>query len=61
ELGQLDPEAIKIVKEEACPEAESANDSHDALVICGFLTAEEGKINGWKLFFDQLISENRAT
>ncbi|GJM17048.1 MAG: ATP-dependent DNA helicase [Thermodesulfobacteriota bacterium] len=61
ELGQLDPEAIKIVKSEAWPEAENADDLHDALVLCGFLTAEEGEINGWKQFFDQLISENRAT
>jgi len=61
ELGQLDPEAIKIVREEAWPEAENADDLHDALVLCGFLTAEEGEINDWKLFFDQLVSENRAT
>lgn len=61
ELGRLDPEAIKIVKDEAWPEVENSDDLHDALVLCGFLTAEEGEINGWKLFFDQLVSENRAT
>jgi ATP-dependent Lhr-like helicase len=61
ELGQLDPEAIKIVKDEAWPEAENADDLHDALVLCGFLTSEEGDFNSWKPFFDQLISGNRAT
>jgi len=61
ELGQLDPEAIKIVKDEAWPEAENADDLHDALVLSGFLTEEEGNLNGWTTFFDELITENRAT
>lgn len=61
ELGQLDPEAIRIVKEEAWPEAECADDLHDALVLCGFLTAEEGAQKGWVSFFDELVSQNRAT
>jgi len=61
ELGQLDLAAIKIVKDEAWPEAENADDLHDALVLCGFLTAEEGNLNGWAAFFDELITENRAT
>ncbi len=61
ELGQLDPEAIKIVKDEAWPEAENADDLHDALVLCGFLTSKESKENGWPIFFDELIAENRAS
>ena len=61
ELGQLDPEAIKIVKDEAWPEADNADDLHDALVLCGFLTSEEGKNNGWESFFSELTTENRAT
>lgn len=61
ELGQLDPEAIKIVKDEAWPEAENADDLHDALVLCGFLTSEEGENNGWEPYFSELTAENRAT
>ena len=61
ELGQLDPEAIKIVKDEAWPEAENADDLHDALVLCGFLTLKEAEDNRWMPFFNELISENRAT
>ncbi|HBN22098.1 MAG TPA: ATP-dependent DNA helicase, partial [Holosporales bacterium] len=52
---------IKIVKDEAWPEAETADDLHDALVLCGFLTAEEGGFNEWTTFFDELVSQNRAT
>lgn len=61
ELGQLDLAAIKVVKDEAWPEAENADDLHDALVLCGFLTAEEANLNEWTAFFDVLVAENRAT
>ncbi|MGB3364214.1 MAG: ATP-dependent DNA helicase, partial [Thermodesulfobacteriota bacterium] len=61
ELGQLDPQAIKIVRDEAWPEAENADDLHDALVLSGFLTIEEAEYDRWMPYFDELISENRAT
>lgn len=61
ELGQLDPQAIKIVRDEAWPEAENADDLHDALVLSGFLTTEEAEYDRWMPYFDELISENRAT
>lgn len=61
ELGQLDPEAIDIVRDEAWPEAENADDLHDALVLCGFLTAQEGGLNLWEPYFNELVSQNRAT
>jgi len=60
ELGQLDPEAIDMVKDEAWPEAESADDLHDALVLCGFITLKEAQQNEWTPFFEELVSENRA-
>jgi ATP-dependent Lhr-like helicase len=60
ELGQLDAGAIRMVKGEAWPEAESADELHDALVLCGFLTEEEGLSNGWNNYFGELVSQNRA-
>src|SRR5207302_3919857 len=43
ELGTLDPAAIERVKDEAWPDAASADELHDALLIVGALTAgEEG-------------------
>ncbi len=41
ELGKLDPEAIERVRGEAWPTAENADELHDALLVSGFLTAEE--------------------
>lgn len=61
ELGQLDEGAINMVKDEAWPEAESPDELHDALVLCGFLTKEEGESNGWKPYFEELTDEGRAT
>src|SRR5690606_30495071 len=64
ELGQLDAEAVRSVKEEAWPEAESAEELHDALVLTGFLTEEEGEIGdaagGWREYFGELVKEGRA-
>ena len=36
DLGRLDPEAIARVRSEAWPEAENADELHDALVWLGF-------------------------
>jgi len=64
ELGQLDAEAVRSVKEEAWPEAESAEELHDALVLTGFLTEEEGEIGdaagGWREYFGELVKQGRA-
>lgn len=65
EMGKLDIEAINAVKEEAWPQAGNAEELRDALVLCGFLTAEEGMrgdgLNGWKDYFEELVKENRAS
>ncbi len=39
DLGRLDPEAIARVRSEAWPEAENADELHDALVWLSFLTS----------------------
>jgi len=42
ELGALDPAAIARVREEAWPDAGTPDEMHDALLLAGFLTDEEG-------------------
>ncbi|MDA2918765.1 DEAD/DEAH box helicase [Desulfobacterota bacterium AH_259_B03_O07] len=66
DLGKLDIEAIEAVKKEAWPQVGNADELHDALVLSGFLTVEEGKrvgdgLNGWEVFLADLIKENRAS
>jgi ATP-dependent helicase Lhr and Lhr-like helicase len=60
ELGELDEGAIRMVREEAWPEAESSDELHDALVLCGFLTEHEGVSNGWSFYLEELTTQNRA-
>ena len=42
EIGRLNPEAIERVRQEAWPETRDEDELHDALVILGFMTEEEG-------------------
>lgn len=61
EFGKLDIEAITTVKSEAWPQVGNADELHDALVLLGFLTINEGKnVNGWEDYFEELLSENRV-
>jgi len=64
DLGRLDENAIKAVKEEAWPQVASEDELHDALVLFGFLTEKEGfygnGFQGWESYFAQLVQENRA-
>ena len=64
DLGALDPAAIEQVRDEAWPEAENADELHDALLTSGFLTDVEG-ISGrnglsWGAFFRELVASGRA-
>jgi ATP-dependent Lhr-like helicase len=59
DLGALDQAAIDRVREEIWPQVESHDELHDALVLYGFLTAEEGR--SWQPQFDQLATEHRVT
>ena len=67
DLARLDPAAIARVCQEAWPEARSADELHDALVLTGFLTEEEAGIEpdgdgpGALAFLESLMSERRAT
>ncbi|MGR9087175.1 MAG: DNA glycosylase AlkZ-like family protein [Gammaproteobacteria bacterium] len=62
EIGRLNPEAITKVRSEAWPEARSEDELHDALVVLGFLTEQEGRSNtGWPAMFGNLQNDQRAT
>jgi ATP-dependent Lhr-like helicase len=61
DLGKLDQAAIDRVREEAWPQAENADELHDALLQLGFITTEEGQRNDWQGLFDQLVNDKRAT
>src|SRR2546425_188722 len=64
ELGTLDPAAIERVKDEAWPDAASADELHDVLLIVGALTAGEGgrgKGEGsWSPYLEDLARAGRA-
>ncbi len=61
DLGRLDADAVARVRSEAWPEAENADELHDALVWLGFLTGAEVEAaprwNGW---LAELAGQKRA-
>jgi ATP-dependent Lhr-like helicase len=61
DLGRLDTAAIERVRAEAWPQAENADELHDALMQLGFITVEEGRRNDWQALFVELVSARRAT
>src|ERR1043166_2302810 len=62
ELGRLDQAAIERVCEEAWPEATSADELHDALLVMGALpNAEVGTRNAeQRSYFEELVKAGRA-
>ena len=58
DLGALDADAIDRVREQAWPEAEDADELHDALVLLGYLTEEEGA--AWAQHLEPLLGARRA-
>jgi ATP-dependent Lhr-like helicase len=61
DLGRLDGEAIARVREEAWPDAATADELHDALLWLGYLTGEELSANGaWPPLIEELASQGRV-
>ena len=60
EIGRLDEAAIARVRDEAWPDATSADELHDALVWLGFLTQAEADARGWKEWVIALAQSRRA-
>ncbi len=64
DLGRLDPEAIDTVRGDAWPEVRSPDELHDALVLAGYVTEEEGKkgdqYGSWTDYYAELEGDRRA-
>src|SRR5262249_6664222 len=60
-IGALDREAIERVRAEARPQAESADELHDALMLFGCLSAAEGSEAGFGPLLEALSAQSRAT
>ena len=62
DIGRLDPEAIARVREEAWPQAESADELHDALGWLGLLMEQEvARQPAWAPLLNELIRDKRIT
>ena len=62
DIGQLDLDAIRRVREEAWPDATDADELHDALLWLTCLTdAEAAAGRGWPELLAQLAAQRRAT
>ncbi|OLC38232.1 MAG: ATP-dependent DNA helicase [Gemmatimonadetes bacterium 13_1_40CM_4_65_7] len=62
EFGKLDQSAIDLVREQAWPDPETADELHDALLIMGAVpSVEAGTHASWKDTYDSLISAGRVT
>jgi ATP-dependent helicase Lhr and Lhr-like helicase len=61
DIGKLDPEAIARVREEAWPDAGSADELHDALLWLTCLTAAEAASGSWPELLEQLAASRRVT
>jgi ATP-dependent Lhr-like helicase len=61
DIGRLDPQAIAKVREEAWPDAQSADELHDALTWMAYLTAAEVAANRtWSALIEGLVAESRV-
>ncbi len=62
DLGKLDAEAVRKVREEVWPDARNADELADALATLGFLSdAEVGARPEWRALADELARAGRAT
>ncbi len=59
-LGALDADAIAQVRAQAWPEVSKADELHDALMLMGFIAADEAAPE-WRPWLDDLGSMRRAT
>ncbi|MCZ7647148.1 MAG: DEAD/DEAH box helicase [Planctomycetota bacterium] len=60
EIGQLDPDAVARVKDEAWPHPEHAEEVHEALLWMGYVTEAEARAYGWSAWLDELAAAGRV-
>jgi len=58
-VGELDPDAVARVRDEAWPHPDNAEEVHEALGWMGYVTAEEAA--PWRRWLDELRAQGRVT
>jgi ATP-dependent helicase Lhr and Lhr-like helicase len=59
-LGALDPEAVARVREQAWPEPENEEETHEALLWMGYVTEAEAEDSCWMEWIDSLRAGGRV-
>jgi len=59
-LGALDPDVVERVREQAWPQAESAEEVHEALQWMGYVEPAEAEISGWDAWLEELQAARRV-
>ena len=59
-LGALDPAAVERVRLEAWPQADNAEEVHEALGWMGYVTDEEVARSGWSAWIEELAATGRV-
>ena len=59
-LGALDPDAVARVREQAWPEPESEEETHEALLWMGYVTEAEAEDSGWMEWIASLHAGGRV-
>ncbi|HKQ56402.1 MAG TPA: DEAD/DEAH box helicase [Candidatus Eisenbacteria bacterium] len=59
-LGVLDADAVALVRSEAWPSAENAEDVHEALLWMGYVTDSEAARSGWSEWLGELEAARRV-
>ena len=57
-IGKLDPEAVRMVREQAWPDARDAEEVHEALSWMGYVTT--GEAGEWKAWLEELRTAGRV-
>jgi ATP-dependent Lhr-like helicase len=57
-IGELDPDAVARVREEAWPQPESAEEVHEVLTWMGYVTVQEGE--SWRPWLEDLRERGRV-
>jgi ATP-dependent helicase Lhr and Lhr-like helicase len=58
DLGALDPDAIRRVRDEAWPAPTNAEEAHEALLWMGFVSTDEAR--GWEAWLLELLGKGRV-
>ena len=59
-LGALDPDVVERVREQAWPQAESAEEVHEALQWMGYVVEREAEISRWDAWLEELRAARRV-